>query len=54
MFKTKPKKSDHVKNMNPWMQCHDIDNCCEKGLPKKKSGCFIKDIFIKIKDKIFK
>ena len=51
-FKKKKKKSDLVKNMNPWAQCHDIDTQDEKGLPKKKSGCIIKKFFNNIVDKI--
>ena len=51
-FKKKIKKSDIVKNMSPWAQCHDIDNCNEKGLPKKKSGGIIKKFFNNVIDKI--
>ena len=51
-FKKKIKKSDIIKNMNPYTQCQDIDNCNEKGLPKKKSGCIIKNFFNNIIEKI--
>ena len=48
MFNKKPKKSDIVKNMNPWVQCRDIDNCDNNGVPKKKSGCVVINFFKKI------
>lgn len=44
----KRKTTDIVKNCNPWVQCHDLNNKDNRGLPKKRSGCFIKDFFVNL------